>query len=124
MGWRFAAMITDLGLAAIEIWRIYRGRADCENRIKELKYDFGLDSFAIRNFWATETALSVVMLTLNLISVFWQAVIRQKSHQTLTKLHHKVLAMVAYWGNIGKEESERPALNLTVARQRRPWFEG
>ena len=31
MGWRYAAMITDLGLAAIEIWRLYRGRADCEN---------------------------------------------------------------------------------------------
>ena len=123
MGWRYGAMITDLGLAAIEIWRLYRGRADCENRIKELKYDFGLDSFVMRNFWATEAALSVVMLAYNLMSVFRQAVIRQKSHQTLATLHHKVLAMGAYWGS-GKEESERPTLNLAVARQRRPWFEG
>jgi len=123
MGWRYAAMITDLGLAAIEIWRLYRGRADCENRIKELKYDFGLDSFVMRNFWATETALSVVMLAYNLMSVFRQAVIRQKSHQTLATLHHKVLAMGAYWGS-GKEESKRPTLNLAVARKRRPWFEG
>ena len=95
-------MITDLGLAAIEIWRIYRGRADCENRIKELKYDFGLDSFVMRNFWAAEATLSAVMLTHNLKSVFWQTVIRKKSHQTLTNLHHKVLATVAYWGSIGK----------------------
>lgn len=123
MGWRYGAMITDLGLAAIEIWRLYRGRADCENRIKELKYDFGLDSFVMRNFWATEAALSVVMLAYNLMSVFRQAVIRQKSHQTLATLHHKVLAMGAYWGS-GKEESERPTLNLAVARQRRPWFKG
>ena len=123
MGWRYGAMITDLGLPAIEIWRLYRGRADCENRIKELKYDFGLDSFVMRNFWATEAALSVVMLAYNLMSVFRQAVIRQKSHQTLSTLHHKVLAMGAYWGS-GKEESERPTLNLAVARQRRPWFEG
>jgi hypothetical protein len=123
MGWRYAAMITDLGLPAIEIWRLYRGRADCENRIKELKYDFGLDSFVMRNFWATEAALSVVMLAYNLMSVFRQAVIRQKSHQTLSTLHHKVLAMGAYWGG-GKEEGERPTLNLAVARKRRPWFEG
>ena len=123
MGWRYGAMITDLGLPAIEIWRLYRGRADCENRIKELKYDFGLDSFVMRNFWATEAALSVVMLAYNLMSVFRQAVIRQKSHQTLATLHHKVLSMGAYWGS-GKEESERPTLNLAVARQRRPWFEG
>jgi hypothetical protein len=81
--------------------------ADCENRIKELKYDFGLDSFVMRNFWAKEAALSVVMLAYNLLSVFRQAVIRQKSHQTLSTLHHKVLAMGPYWGS-GKEKSERP----------------
>ena len=40
IGWRYGAMITDLSLPAIEIWRLYRGSADCENRIKELKYDF------------------------------------------------------------------------------------
>ncbi len=77
----------------------------------------------MRNFWATKAALSVVMLAYNLMSVFRQAVIRQKSQQTLSTLYHKVLAMGAYWGG-GKEESERPTLNLAVARQRRPWFEG
>ncbi len=25
--------------------RLYRGRADCEKRIKELKYDFGVNTF-------------------------------------------------------------------------------
>ena len=41
-GWRYGAMLTDLSLPALEVWRLYRGRADCENRIKELKADFGL----------------------------------------------------------------------------------
>ena len=49
---RYGAMLTDLGLPAIEVWSLYRGRADCENRIKELKADFGLDSFVLRDFWA------------------------------------------------------------------------
>ena len=40
-GWRYGAVITDLPLAAIEMWRLYPGRADYESRIKELKYDFG-----------------------------------------------------------------------------------
>jgi hypothetical protein len=44
-------------LPALEIWRSYRGRADCENRIKELKADFGLDSFNGNDFYATEAAL-------------------------------------------------------------------
>ncbi len=39
-----------------------RGRADCENRIKELKYDFAADSFNMKDFWATEATLNTVML--------------------------------------------------------------
>lgn len=35
--YRYGAMVTDLKLSALEIWRLYRGRANCENRIKELK---------------------------------------------------------------------------------------
>lgn len=123
-GWRYSAMITDLSLAAAEVWRPYRGRADCENRIKELKYDFGLDSFVLRQFWATEAALSVVMLAYNLMSIFRQAVIRQKSHQRLSTLHHTVLAIGAYWSHHKQNTSQKPRLNLAVARRRRPWFEG
>ena len=123
-GWRYSAMITDLSLAAAEVWRLYRGRADCENRIKELKYDFGLDSFVLRQFWATEAALSVVMLAYNLMSMFRQAVIRQKSHQRLPTLHHTVLAIGAYWSHDKGKTDQKPRLNLAVARRRRPWFEG
>ena len=61
-GWRYGAMVTSLELPALQIWRLYRGRADCENRIKELKADFGLDSFNMAEFWATEAALGMAML--------------------------------------------------------------
>jgi hypothetical protein len=33
---RYGAMVTNLSLQTAEIWRSYRGRADCENRIKEI----------------------------------------------------------------------------------------
>ena len=58
------------------VWRGYRGRADCENRIKELKADFGLDNFALNAFGATEAALSFAMLAYSLIRLFRQAVMR------------------------------------------------
>ena len=61
-GWRYGVMLTDLTLPAREVWRLCRGRADCENRIKELKADFGLDSFCLHDFWATEAAFGVAML--------------------------------------------------------------
>ena len=122
-GWRYGAMLTDMSLPAIEVWNLYRGRADCENRIKELKADFGLDSFVLRDFWATEAALGVSMLAYNLMSVFRHTVMRQRVHHTLATLHHKVLAMGAFWEN-PKVKPDMPTLRLAVARQRRHWFEG
>jgi len=122
-GWRYGAMLTDLTIPPLEVWRLYRGRADCENRIKELKADFGLGSFVLRDFWATEAALGVTMLAYNLMSVFRHAVMRQSVHHTLSTLHHKVLAVGAFWdSNPGK--SEKQTFRLAVARKRRPWFEG
>jgi len=125
-GWRYGVMLTDLTLPAVEVWRLYRGRADCENRIKELKADFGLDSFVLRDFWATEAALGVAMLAYNLMSVFRQAVMRQKVHHTLATLHHQVLAVGAYWEGDSKKGSQatKPTLRLAVTRKRRLWFEG
>ncbi|NDH54739.1 MAG: hypothetical protein EBY24_22815 [Betaproteobacteria bacterium] len=69
-------MLTDLSLPAIEASNLYRGRADCENRIKELKADFGLDSFVLRDFWTPEAALGVSMLAYNLMSVLRHTVMR------------------------------------------------
>ncbi len=65
--WRYSALVTSLELPMVEVWRAYRGRADCENRIKELKADFGLDAFNLRDFWATEAALGFAMLAYNLM---------------------------------------------------------
>lgn len=65
-------------LSTSEIWRIYRGRGDAENRIKELKYDFGFDSFNLKNFFATEAALIFVMIAYNLMSLFRMFIFQEK----------------------------------------------
>jgi hypothetical protein len=104
---------------------LYRSHADYENRIKQLKVDFGVDSFCLRDFWATEAALPVSMLTYNLMIVFRQAVILQKVHHTLATLHHQVLAIEVYWGQPSEHEGKlRPTLSIALARKRRAWFEG
>ncbi len=33
------AIVTDMDLPAAKLWRLYRDRTDCENHIKELKYE-------------------------------------------------------------------------------------
>ena len=119
-GWRYGAMVTSLELPALQVWRLYRGRADCENRIKELKADFGLDSFNMEQFWATEAALGMTMPAYNLMSLFRQAVMRSEVHHTLATLHHKVFAIGALWD----PGVDKNVLRLAVARRRRKWFEG
>ncbi len=119
-GWRYGAMVTNLTLPPVEVWRSYRGRADCENRIKELKNDFGLDSFNLNSFYATEAALGFAMLAYNLMSVFRQAVMRAKIQPTLSSLHQQVFAVGAYWN----QDPNKNQLLLAVSRRRRAWFEG
>ena len=45
----------------------YKDRADSENRIKELKCDFGLDRFCMDKFWAKEATFRTIMIAYNLI---------------------------------------------------------
>ena len=127
--WRYAALVTDLSLPAQEVWRSYRGRADCENRIKELKHDFGADSFCMHNFWGTEAALQLVMLAFNLMSLFKQVVLRSTVtragkqnpiQHTLSTLRQQLFAKA---GRITQEKS-RQVIKLAMAMQPRQWFEG
>jgi hypothetical protein len=118
--WRYSAYVTDLALPAVEVWRAYRGRADAENRIKELKADFGLDAFNMKKFWATEAALSFAMLAYNLMSLFRQTVMRTRVKHTLSTLHGMVMAVGGAWkGGAGKNH-----LLLSVPRKKRAWFSG
>jgi len=113
-------MVTNTRLPALEVWRTYRKRADSENRIRELKHDFGLDSFNMRNFWATEAALSFAMVAYNLMSLFRQAVMRTETQHTLLTLHGKVLAIGAWWSS----GTAKDQLLLSISRRKRAWFSG
>ena len=119
-GWRYGAFATTLELPMAEVWRTYRGRADCENRIKELKADFGLDAFNMRDFWATEAALGFAMLAYNLMSVFRQTVMRNRVQHTLSTLHGLVLAIGGSWD----KGSDKNHLLLSLPRRKREWFSG
>lgn len=126
--WRFSALVTDLDLPATVIWRTYRGRADCENRIKELKYDFAADSFNLNDFWATEATLNTVMLAYNLMSLLRQVLLKTSAvkhsstsvQHTLQTLRYKLFAKAGYITT----ESRQPILNLALAMQQRTWMQG
>ncbi|MCS6824504.1 MAG: transposase [Cytophagaceae bacterium] len=93
--YRYSCFIRNVTLPATVVWELYRKRADSENRIKELKYDFGADSFNLRSFYATEAALSFVMIAYNFISLFRQMIMKTKVQEQMKTLRLKLFAIGA-----------------------------
>jgi len=118
--YRYSCFITNLSLSAKMVYDIYRNRADAENRIKELKYDFGADSFNVKDFWATEAALNFVMMAYNLMSLFKQSVLGTPINHRMKTLRYNVFAIGSY---MVKNGSQR-ILKLSLGMKRRLWFSG
>jgi IS4 transposase len=118
--YRYSAYVTNLKLAPAEVWRIYRGRGDAENRIKELKYDFGFDSFNLKGFYATEAALTFVMIAYNLMALFRMFLLQEKTQKTLSTLRYRTFAIGAYFEKVG----DTLVLKIALAKKRRAWFTG
>jgi hypothetical protein len=118
--YRYSCFVTNLTLPAKAVWDLYRNRADAENRIKELKEDFGFDSFNVQDFFATEAALSFVMMGYNLMSLFRQAVLQSRVQPQLKTMRFRVFAIGSYIVTNGNEK----ILRLSLAMKRRQWFDG
>ena len=118
--YRFSILVTNLKLPAKVVYDIYRDRADSENRIKELKYDFGAESFNVKNFWATEATLNFVMFAYNLMSLFRQSVLGTRVNQRLKTLRYNVFAIGGYMVKNGTQR----ILKLSLGMRRRRWFAG
>lgn len=118
--YRYSAFVTNLDLPALEIWRMYRGRADAENRIKELKYDFAMDAFCLKKFWATEAAFRSIMMAYNLMSLFRHMVLQAKTQVTLSTLKFKCFAI----GSWIVKHAGKKVLKLSVSGQKRLWLDG
>ncbi len=118
--YRYSAYVTNLNLPAAEIWRLYRGRGDAENRIKELKFDFGFDSFNLNDFFATEAALTFAMIAYNLMSLFRMFVLQEKTQKTLSTLRYRTFAIGAYFEKV----NDKLVLKIALNKKRRRWFSG
>lgn len=77
-GYTFHTVVTSLALPAAEVWRFYNGRADSENRLKELKEDFGADGFCLQAFDGTEAAFRLICALYNLVADFKTAVLHDE----------------------------------------------
>ena len=71
-GYLYQALVTNLpgSVPPLEVWREYNPRAGCEEVIKQLDADFALPKLCLQNFWGTEAALSLAILSYNLTQLF------------------------------------------------------
>lgn len=118
--YRFSCYVTNLDLPLDQIWNLYNARADCENRIKELKQDFGLDQFCMQDFWATEASFRFIMIAYNIMSLFRFFALQSHQKSTLRTLRAYCFALDAWTVN----HSNKKVLKISLPVKKRPWMMG
>jgi hypothetical protein len=109
----YQAILTNRSDTPEEVWRFYRKHAEVEGRIRELKWDYGIDGFSQKRFFATEAAFRMVCVTYNLVSLL-QEKLGAKVYQTMGTLRAQLLACGALVGRDGN----RTMLRISLAG---PW---
>lgn len=117
--YRYSVYVTNLDLPAEQIWQLYKQRGDAENRIKELKYDFALETFCTNNFWGTEAAFRSILMAYNLLALFRQVVLKSRSQATLSTLRFKCFALGAW---ISKH-ARITTLKISATGEKRRWLD-
>ena len=116
--YRYSAYVTNIELPVDQIYNIYNTRADCENRIKELKYDFGADNFCLKDFYATEASFRFIMMAYNIMALFKHEVVN--SNMMLSTLRSYCFAL----GSWITEHSNQKVLKISLPQKRRTWMNG
>ncbi len=104
-----------------KIWRDYRPRAQDENVIKELKENYGLAAFNMRNFWATE---ALVFHNFHNMIQFMNRKLFNKAgmSQTLQTLRSKYFIIGAQLGSSGRERVLRLSVTNRKLRSKITWI--
>jgi hypothetical protein len=113
----FHGVITSLSDPPEEVWRFYNGRADCENRLKELKYDYGADGFCLQSFFGTEAVFRLICVLFNLVAQFKHQVLLDDAPQ-LGTLRHSTFVIGAILASKGRT----PVLRLGLRGRWRERF--
>jgi Transposase DDE domain group 1 len=119
-GYRFQALVTNLARSteALGVWRRYNGRADIENRIKELGAQFGIKALCCQSFWATEALHHLAIAAYNLC-VLLQRRLGQLERCELGTLRWRLFGRAAIWSRA----RGKPTLRLAVqGEEARSWW--
>ena len=118
--YKYAAYVTNMDLSAEMIWHLYNKRADCENRIRELRNDYGIDGFCMDDFYATEAAFRWTMVAHNLMSLFRLQILNHKHQPVLSTIKFQCIAIGSYLVKSGR----KTVLKLSAKDRRQQFLEG
>lgn len=118
--YRYSVMVTNAELSAVNTWTLYKLRAEAENQIKELKYDYHIDGFCLEKMHATEFAFRWIITAYNLMSFFRRDIINKDVTHTLSVLKYKCIAIGAYLSRSGRVTR----LKLSAQEKKRDYLDG
>jgi hypothetical protein len=118
--YRYAAFTTNVEFSSALVWQLYNQRTDYENRIRELKYDFGIEGFCMDDFYAMEAAFRLTMVAHNLMSLFQLQVHNQKRHPVLSTMRFQCIAIGSYL----VKTCRKITLKLSTIQKWRQFLEG
>jgi hypothetical protein len=101
--------VTNLDLPPDQVWNINNSRADCENRIRELKQDFGLEAFCLQDFLATEASFRFIIVSYSLMSLFRHFGLNSHSQTIMATLRPHYFAI----GGWVSQNARKRVLNLS-----------
>jgi len=66
----YSFFVTNTELSPEEVVEFYQKRGNCENYIKEAKYDMAVGHLLLKSFWSNEAIFQLMMLAYNLFLLF------------------------------------------------------
>ncbi len=118
-GYTYQVMVTSLPYAAELVCRMYAGRADSENRIKELKEDLSLHTFCLQHFDATDAAFRLGCVGYNLLAGFRETMLPSCWFERRLRAVRDWVFLV--WADL-IPRGHRLQIRLAVPREERPEF--
>lgn len=111
---------TTTELSASKVHALYNQRGECENRIKELKYDYGMDGFAFKTMGATDAAFRYILLAYNIMALFKQKVMtNSRTQHQLSTIRFQCIAVGSYLVKNGRSR----VMKLSAEGKRRHFLE-
>lgn len=117
--YEYKAFATNTASSSVQIHSLYNRRADCENRIKELKYDYSIDGFSLQKFGAMEAAFRIIMMAYNIMALFRQKVMTSRKSKRLQTIKFQCIAIGSYLVKSGRKKK----MKLSAEGKRRHFLE-